>query len=76
MAMKDNLLVTGGRDLKVKAWDLVSGEVLFTLSGDHRIMITSVQFKDDYLVSASLDGTQPSTRLRVHLANCLFVIGK
>jgi len=55
--MKDNLLVSGGRDLKVKGWDLVSGTNLFTLSGDHRIMVTSVQFKDDYLISASLDGT-------------------
>uniref|UniRef100_A0A5K3FY16 WD_REPEATS_REGION domain-containing protein n=1 Tax=Mesocestoides corti TaxID=53468 RepID=A0A5K3FY16_MESCO len=53
------LLATGGRDAKVKIWNVGSGRAMVTFS-DHQAPVTQVAFpstKPKVVVSASLDGT-------------------
>ena len=60
IAIKDNLIISGSSDEKIKIWDIYSGECIKTLEG-HTDSVISVAIKDNLIISGSNDKT-----IRIH----------
>ena len=56
VAIKDNLIISGSSDEKIKIWDIDTGLCIKTLEG-HTHSIWSVAIKDNLIISGSNDKT-------------------
>ena len=54
--VKDNLIISGSDDTKIKIWDINTGFCLNTLEG-HTHSVRSVFVKDNLIISGSWDST-------------------